>query len=158
MDRSFYESFPHSPIRTTLGSLRDNAAAATAPNTCTQTHRKLDNTGYTFHGRSYGIGVSVGLVEAPQNGNLQKSTFLESGHMSNITCLYNHTMDFHVEQLPPGTDGSQFVWLAKGYISSGSFTGKAFPAKNDTEVVALLGHNPWWETAVEQNAIKYAQL
>ena len=158
VNRSSYGSFSYNPVRTILGSLLDNAAAATAPNSSTQTHRKLDNTGYTYQGRSYGIGASVGLTEFTQTGILQNFTFLESGYMSNITCWYNHTMDFHVEQVPSGFDGYPYMWLATGNISDGSFENVMLPGYDDSEIVALLGHNPQWGIATGQNATKYAQL
>lgn len=158
VNRSSYGSFSYNPVRTILGSLLDNAAAATAPNVSTQTHRKLDNTGYTYQGRSYGIGASVGLTEVPQHGILQNFTFLESGYMSNVTCWYNHTMDFHVEQVPIGSDGYPYMWLAKGHISDGGYERVLLPGLDDNEIVALLGHNPQWGIATGQSATKYAQI
>lgn len=158
MNRSSYGSFSYNPVFTILGSLLDNAAAATAPNVSTQTHRKLDNTGYTYQGRSYGIGASIGLTEVPQHGILQNFTFLESGYMSDITCWYNHTMDFHVEQIPRGLDGYPYMWLANGHISNGGYEAVLLPGYDDSEIVALLGHNPQWGIATGQDATKYAQV
>ncbi|MCJ1431076.1 hypothetical protein MMC27_000426 [Xylographa pallens] len=158
VNRSSYGSFSYNPTVTILGSLLDNAAVATAPNSLYQTHRKLDNTGYTFLGRSYGIGSSVGLAEVPWNDNLQSFTFLESGFMSNITCWYNYTMDFHVEQDLADNDGYPYMWSATGHLSDGGFEYIRMPGFGDSEVVALLGHNPQWGMATGQNASKYAQL
>ncbi|KAM6505134.1 hypothetical protein FSOLCH5_015052 [Fusarium solani] len=44
-----------------LGSLLAGAAAASPIHNSSRMHEKLDSTGYTYVGRSYGVGSSVGL-------------------------------------------------------------------------------------------------
>jgi hypothetical protein len=160
-------SFSYSPVRNILGSMLDGASLATAPNASFQTHRKLDNTGYTFHGRFYGAGGSVGLAALPSVSGLQQYSFFEDGYLSNVTCWYNDTMDFHVylgQQTSSIIDPIKYpdLYLGCGYISSGSYECIAFPGYGDKEVVALLG-NPYqgrniWGIATGADAVKYASL
>lgn len=155
-------SFSYSPVRTILGSMLDSAAAATAPTANNQTHRKLDNTGYTFQGRSFGVGASVGLAEPLQHTGLQSYTFVESGLMANITCWYNRTMDFHVSQPPAYSDGYPLFWYGCGVISSGGFECIRVPGDGDSEVV-VMGGDPYeghsqWAIATGRTAIKYSAI
>lgn len=62
----------YSPVRNVLGSMLYGASMATVPNVSFQTHRKLDNTGYTSHGRPYDIGSSIGLSALPLISGLQQ--------------------------------------------------------------------------------------
>ena len=141
-----------------MGSMLDNAAYAVAPNTSTQIYRKLDNTGYTFQGRSYGVGASVGLVELPQQDGLLNYTLVESGFMANVTCWYNRITTFHVSPRP----GYAWYWQGCGHISSGDHECYSVPGYDDSEVVILAG-DPYrgqneWGIATGQGATGYAAL
>jgi hypothetical protein len=155
-------SFSYSPVRTILGSTLDGAAQATAPNASSQTHRKLDNTGYRYQGRSFGVGASVGFAEVPTQNELRCYTFEEPGYMASITCWYDRKMSFHISQVPEGDQGYPLFYRANGTISSGSYEDITLPGFNDREVVALLG-NPHkgrnvWGIATGQKADKYSQI
>ncbi|MCJ1358082.1 MAG: hypothetical protein MMC33_008080 [Icmadophila ericetorum] len=152
ISRSSLGSFSYSPVRTIMGSMLDNAAYAVAPNTSTQIYRKLDNTGYTFQGRSYGVGASVGLVEMPQQDGLLNYTLVESGFMANVTCWYNRITTFHVSPRP----GYAWYWQGCGHISSGDHECYSVPGYDDSEVVILAG-DPYrgqneWGIATGQGA------
>jgi hypothetical protein len=49
------------------GLILNNAASAACVSNLNRTHRKLDNIGYSYIGRSYGIASSVGLVDQTLN-------------------------------------------------------------------------------------------
>lgn len=153
-------SFSYSPARNILGSMLDAAASATAPNNTFQTHRKIDNTGYSFQGRSFGVGASVGLASLPLQSGLQNFTFEEVGYFSNITCWYNTSMEFHVNY-HEDPDRYDF-YNVNGVIPSGLDEGITLAGfEGDKEIVALSG-NPEvkniWGIATGRNATKYAQL
>lgn len=76
----------YSPVRNMLGSMLGGASMATAPNVSSQTPRKLDNTGYTFHRRPYGLGSSIGLSALPPISGLQQYTLFEDGYLLNVAC------------------------------------------------------------------------
>jgi len=153
-------SFSYNPMQNIVGSLLDEASLATAPNSSVQTHRKSDNTGYAFRGRSYGVGATVGLDAASIADNVQQFTYLEDGYVANVTCWYNHTMNFHVSLR---SNIAEFnTYEASGFISNGDYENVGFPGFDDSEVVAILG-NPYkgqyqWGMAVGRNASRYAAL
>ncbi|OOF98061.1 hypothetical protein ASPCADRAFT_164267 [Aspergillus carbonarius ITEM 5010] len=76
-----------------LTSLISSASSA-SPLTGTlrnRTHPKLDSTGFTYTGRSYGVGAPVGLTDAsialyPWAANY---TYRERGYDAQLTCVYN---------------------------------------------------------------------
>jgi len=141
----------------------DEASLATAPNSSFQMHRKLDNSGFAFYGRSYGIGASVGLATLADS-DVQQYAFYEDGYMSNITCWYNKTMDFHVALLQPSDNTAvPNLYNACGQISDGSVECvEGFSGYGDSEIVAMLGnphngHNQWG-IATGISATRYAAL
>ncbi|PWY93419.1 hypothetical protein BO94DRAFT_510914 [Aspergillus sclerotioniger CBS 115572] len=110
-NRSFIKEYPSQidntgpSLRTTHGyftysvgvglltSLVSSASSA-SPLTGTlrnRTHSKLDSTGYTYTGRSYGVGAPVGLTDSsvslyPWASNY---TYRERGYDAQISCIYN---------------------------------------------------------------------
>ncbi|VUC35746.1 unnamed protein product [Clonostachys rosea] len=62
-EKTDFGSFSYSPIYTVLGSILHSVSAATATDNATQTYLKLDNTGYRYLNRSYGVGASAGFDE-----------------------------------------------------------------------------------------------
>jgi hypothetical protein len=146
-----------------IGSMLDEASLATAPNSSVQMHRKLDNSGFTFYGRSYGIGASVGLATL-WDSDVQQYTFYKDGYISDISCWYNRTMDFYVALLQPSNNAHvPSLYKACGKISDGSFECVgSFSGFGDSEIVAMLGnphngHNQWGITT-GTSAAKYAAL
>jgi len=88
-----------------LNSLRE----ASSSNSTVSQHKKLDNSGYSFHGRSYGVGASVGLVgvsslvSQDSNHSAQQTTtrftFEENGYISQPRCIINQTADLRFVDL-----------------------------------------------------------
>jgi hypothetical protein len=54
-------------------------------------NRKADNSNYTYHGRSYGIAASVGVMDGELTGNthLLRYSFNETGYRTTYTCVFN---------------------------------------------------------------------
>ncbi|KAL4994203.1 hypothetical protein BDV10DRAFT_197739 [Aspergillus recurvatus] len=83
------------------GSLLSSVNSASPVDGSARNHGKLDNTGYSYHGRSYGVGASVGLVDdslhiIPQATNY---TYEETGLDASVTCIHNTSSLFVLDQL-----------------------------------------------------------
>ncbi|KAF2009225.1 hypothetical protein BU24DRAFT_85234 [Aaosphaeria arxii CBS 175.79] len=76
-----------------LGSLLSSAASASSLNSV---HPKLDNTQFSYRGRSYGVGAPAGLTDSRISSNRQVAGYIyqEEGYLTNISCIYNATTDF----------------------------------------------------------------
>jgi len=61
-------------------------------------HRKLDNTQFSYRGRSYGVGASVGLMDQGISSDTQIAgyQYQEPGYLANVTCMYNTSSDFRL--------------------------------------------------------------
>ena len=102
-----------------LGSLVTSAGAATTVDGSIRKHVKLDNTGYAYYGRSYGVGAGVGLMDDDllTNPLAANYTYQEAGYDASVSCIYNHTSAFILEELP-----EYMLYAAKGPLpdSNGS--------------------------------------
>jgi hypothetical protein len=107
------------------GLLLNSIRTASSANASSPRYSKLDNTGYTFVGRSYGAGSGVGLVEDPfpsesgYHGTLRNYSFAQPGFTSSVTCIYNQTSDLLLFELGtfPTPDG---YYAPTGYWANGS--------------------------------------
>ena len=54
-------------------------------------HAKLDNTTWTYQGRSYGVGVSQGLTEVLDNSTdlYTAYSYFENGYLTEVSCEFN---------------------------------------------------------------------
>ena len=79
-----------------LGSLLASAASATPVDGGIWQHPKLDNTRYTYNGRSYGVGASVGLADSPITKNTLTLSYMyqENGLRADVACIYNTSTKF----------------------------------------------------------------
>lgn len=85
-----------------LTSLVSSASTASTVDGSIRNHIKLDNTGYTYHGRSYGAGASVGLVDDTlhrENPRATNYTYEETGLAADVACIYNRTSQFVIQAL-----------------------------------------------------------
>ncbi|KAF4813554.1 hypothetical protein CGCTS75_v013648 [Colletotrichum tropicale] len=57
---------------------------------------KLDDTGYFFEGRSYGVASSVGISDDGLKNSVRKYRFEEVGYLSQVECLYNSSTNFRI--------------------------------------------------------------
>lgn len=96
-----------------LGNLLSSASSATPTDGRTRQHRKMDNSKYTYIGRSYGIGSTAGLVdELIEDNNLAISySYQEDGYKTNVDCLYNKTSDFRISPT-----NEQWLYAAEGNL------------------------------------------
>lgn len=94
--RSTKGVFGYSPGMRLLGSLLASGASATTVDGGVRQHAKLDNTRFTYYGRSYGVGASVGLAdESVAKNSLAKSySFQERGLRADVGCVYNSSTEY----------------------------------------------------------------
>ncbi|KAI3331479.1 hypothetical protein HD806DRAFT_518499 [Xylariaceae sp. AK1471] len=78
------------------GGLLNTASSATPVDGSARVHKKLDASGFTYVGRSYGVGAAVGLVddELMADKLLLGYTYEESGFDTTVTCVYNESSAF----------------------------------------------------------------
>ncbi|KAH3993669.1 hypothetical protein HBI56_214400 [Parastagonospora nodorum] len=114
--------FTYSVGQQQSGQLMGSAASASSMGKGPHVHRKLDNTGYSYSGRSFGVGASVGLMDQGISSNSQVAgyTFQEEGYLTNVTCTYNTTSNFVLSgpvnewiyaasgNLPDSVDGEEY--------------------------------------------------
>ncbi|EHA20674.1 hypothetical protein ASPNIDRAFT_43992 [Aspergillus niger ATCC 1015] len=144
-NRSFIKEYP-SQIDTTGPSLRTSlgyftysvgvglltslvsSASTASPLTGSlraRSHAKLDSTGYSYSGRSYGVGSPVGLADEnvisfyPYAANY---TYHERGYLAHVSCLYNSSSLFLLEDTYDTA-----LYVAKGplpdsNVSSGEYS------------------------------------
>lgn len=63
-----------------------------------QYHTKLDRSGYSFIGRSYGVGGTIGLYDLDGVKDPLSHLFKETGLQTNVECIYNSTAKFRLNQ------------------------------------------------------------
>ena len=88
--------FSFSPGVKMLGSLVASAASATTVDGGVRQHPKIDNTRYTYNGRSYGVGASAGLADnrITDTPLALSYMFQESGLRADVECIYNSSTEF----------------------------------------------------------------
>ncbi|KAG5659225.1 hypothetical protein KAF25_000427 [Fusarium avenaceum] len=104
-----------------LGSLLAGAASASPIHNSTRNHQKLDRTGYSYVGRSYGVGSSPGLGEVhyETGRSVLGWKYQELGYHAKVNCIYNETADFRLKtegdirwaaygELPDSDDGREY--------------------------------------------------
>ncbi|MCJ1293874.1 hypothetical protein MMC34_005431 [Xylographa carneopallida] len=79
-----------------FGFLLNDGASASTQDGSPSLHKKNDNSNFTYSGRSYGVGASVGLSLGPlyDPWNINKYNYTENGYMSAVNCAYNSSLSF----------------------------------------------------------------
>lgn len=112
------------------GLLVNDGASASTRDGSALIHRKNDNFGYSYHGRSYGVGSSTGLVDDQLNDvSTLGLSYIETGYETHVQCFTNSSArygltleyDSHVGALPnlylaqgyPPNSPSQRMWYAQ---------------------------------------------
>jgi hypothetical protein len=97
------------------GALLSSGSDASTVDGSPRQHKKLDNTGMTYDGRSYGVGAAVGLDDDDiLNDNLIVGyQYQEPGYSTEVSCIYNTTSAFQVFEIGPGYP---FLWQASGTL------------------------------------------
>lgn len=89
--------FSYSPNYDLVGLILTQAAPASNIGNASQPVRKLDNTRYSYAGRSYGVGSSVGLVDKNFVQNTTKGyTYNEIGYLTQVQCIVDSTSDWAI--------------------------------------------------------------
>ena len=111
--RSTNGVFGYSPGMRLLGSLLASGASATTVDGGVRQHAKLDNTRFTYYGRSYGVGASVGLAdESVAKNSLAKSySFQERGLRADVGCVYNASTKYVI-----GGEVDPNIYPVSGYL------------------------------------------
>ncbi|CAI7618205.1 unnamed protein product [Penicillium glandicola] len=120
-----------------LGSLLSSVNSASPINGGVRDHSKLDNTRYNYHGRSYGVGASVGLsddhiVAIPHATNY---TFNEIGLDASVDCIYNTSSLFVIELLPQTTLYAATGLLPDSNLSSPEYS--VYIGRGEDAIVAV---------------------
>ncbi|KAF2830468.1 hypothetical protein CC86DRAFT_443456 [Ophiobolus disseminans] len=114
--------FTYSVGQQQSGQLMGSAASASSTGRGLHVHRKLDNTQFSYRGRSYGVGAPVGLMDQGIASNTQIAGYWyqEAGYLANVSCIYNSSSNFVLSgpvnewiyaasgSLPDSVDGSEY--------------------------------------------------
>lgn len=96
-----------------------------------QIHKKPDNTRYSFSGRSYGVGSSVGLVDKDviDSNNLTLGyNYTEIGYRTQVTCAINPSSNWQFlvpDIVQPRSRGARYpsIWFVNGSLPNNSTEG-----------------------------------
>ena len=79
-----------------FGFLLNDGASASSQDGTPQLHKKNDNSNFTYSGRSFGVGASVGLALGPSYDplSINKYNYTERGYMSEVTCSQNSSLSW----------------------------------------------------------------
>jgi len=132
------------PAQTLSSSLLLGASQATLLKNVTITHPKNDASRYSFLGRSYGVGVSAGLVDEKLiSAGVLIYNYTEHGYVADVTCAYNKSATWGLQLIQPGngTTGIPYIYFTYGYFPNanpGDLDFFAVPALfNDDDLVVL---------------------
>ncbi|CZR62141.1 uncharacterized protein PAC_12038 [Phialocephala subalpina] len=132
--------FAYNVGETYLGSLLYSASTATTIDGSVRDHAKFDHSRFTYHGRSYGIGASVGLLD----DNLLSDTlatqyvFQERGYAPLVTCIYNASSAFALGNDTVDPE-NMYMYAAQGYLpnSEGRNEWSRYPGFSTNATVAI---------------------
>ena len=130
------------------GALLSSASSATTVDRSPRKHFKLDNSGFTYIGRSYGVGASVGLTDTDIFSSTTTSyAFQERGYNAKVQCVYNSSATFFISK-----DESALLWEAIGTLpnSDGIKERSTYWGHGDAPAIVAIG-----VTAVQTNGTKY---
>ena len=115
--------FTYSPNFDLQGLLLNDAASATSVGPSYRIHRKLDNSGYSYARRSFGIAASVGLIDRTINSTeLLGYRFNETGYLADVKCIVNATSEWSISeaQYTPPSNTYPNLYLASGTLANGN--------------------------------------
>ena len=102
------------------GALLSTASSATTVDGSPRKHVKLDNSGFTYIGRSYGIGAPAGLTDSTTVKPTTTSyTYQEVGYNTEVRCIYNSSTAFFLVQ-----DVDTLLWDGKGLLPNSNGRGE----------------------------------
>ncbi|KAK8135472.1 hypothetical protein PG984_003412 [Apiospora sp. TS-2023a] len=112
------------------GGILTSAASATPIDSKERRHAKIDYSGFTYIGRSYGVGAAVGLVDESilEDTMAQAYTYREVGYETHVACMYNDSSQFRLFKL----GGVDSMYIAKGMLP--------YSPPKDPEYSLYIGH------------------
>ncbi len=128
--------FSDCPISILQSSLLSRAAQATSNENLT--HSKSDNSHYSYVGRSFGVGSSVGLIDGNlyskhSSSNILFYNYTELGYIAHTTYFHNASSDFHLQEIQVGKPhGIPYI-----YYAIGLFPNKA--SNQDADYFSVIG-------------------
>ena len=115
--------FTYSPNYELEGLIVNQAGSATSYRNASQLQKKLDNTVYSYKGRSYGVGSSAGLTDQAWSSNLVLGyRYLETGYATTVSCKYNDTSGWKLDPTKQvySNDGTYpYCYLVSGGLVNG---------------------------------------
>lgn len=133
--------FTYSPGEAYLGSLLSSASTATPIDNSIRQHAKFDFSRFNYHGRSFGVGASVGLVddELLSDPLATQYTFQETGYWPIVACSYNASSAFSLKDFNWTTPDLTKVFIASGYLpnSNGQQEWARYPSFNTNAIFAI---------------------
>ena len=130
--------FSYSVGITLEGGLLSSASTATTIDGSVRNHTKLDNSGFVYEGRSYGVGASAGLADgnATHNANTVYYRYQESGYNAKVQCIYNSSAAFVLHS----QDGV-VTWEATGTLpnSEGQPENSTYFGRDNGPAIVALG-------------------
>ena len=125
------------------GRLLESASTASPVDGRPLVHQKLDNTGFSYVGRSYGVGMSAGLMDdtIALNPFATGYSYHEPGYASSVSCDYNSSSAFYIQQdVHPGKKSWEIaIWNAVGRLpNSGNVSEwSRYPGFDADNIVAI---------------------
>jgi len=137
-----FGTFSYSPVRDVQGLTIVEAGSASTLDGSPPFHSKNDKSGYLYQGRSFGVGVSPGLVVNPQS--IQRYEYEEFGYKAEVKCQYNTTATWGLKLAQSaGSAENQTrypnTYMAKGNLPNGN-AGGGYPVTglgNTNKIMAV---------------------
>ncbi|KAG5661907.1 hypothetical protein KAF25_004146 [Fusarium avenaceum] len=117
--------------KTRTGLLLNSVSQASSRNFSMPTYQKLDGMGFSYHGRSFGVGSAVGLLRPTYlddpDAIVRQFSFLEDGYYANVSCQYNRSSQLSFAKsdmvtTPGGIYAPQGYWV-HGSLPNGHWDG-----------------------------------
>jgi hypothetical protein len=113
-----------------------SAPSASSLNGKARQHAKIDHSGYSYLGRSYGVGAVAGLEDVSlQRSWVQGYSYNEAGFLTTVSCIYNSTTNFTIVD-----HGEPNIYWAKGTLPNDdpkSFTRSKYIGHGTDAIVAI---------------------
>ncbi|KAE8451715.1 hypothetical protein EG329_003172 [Mollisiaceae sp. DMI_Dod_QoI] len=124
-------TFTYLPILDRLGYLIVDGSSATTIDGQPQVHSKNDNSNYTYIGRSYGVGSSVGLSDGALENTSASYKYNETGYHASVDCMYNKSSQFRLLLVQPGATKPKWI-IPYSYLATGWGPEAEGPSNNCT--------------------------
>jgi len=135
--RSSKGLFTYSVGMQMIGDLLSSASTANSiDGVSPRSHSKLDKTFFTYVGRSYGVGASVGLTDdhISSHPGTRGYRFFEDGYQPSISCIYNQSSTFRLQ-----TQSQLWLFSAYGMLpdSTAGPEESTYIGHNNDSIVAI---------------------